>query len=168
MIKYLLHNDFEVGKLSYFIPEIYTRLANIYVEEGKKRQAVSLFKKAKEALAQRIVRNAFWGNLNIMMWLTDDLYKFKKFNKKEFDLYDLFYLLTMPSVVSFKYEEKTYMVRSVMEDGNIVIEFDGNWYRKREDFFNKATIGDLLLTKLYYDLYDFEVKDEQANKSEKL
>ena len=156
-----------VKKGHYLIPEIFTRLANIYSKEGKKRQAINLFKKAKEYLAQRIKYNAFWGNLNIMMWLTDDLYKLKKFNKKEFDLYDLFYLLTMPSIVSFMYEGKTYIVRSILEDGNTVIEFDGNWYRKREDFFTRATINGFLLTKLYYDLENFEVINEKFNKSKK-
>ena len=150
---------------NYLIPEVFTRLAGIYTKEGKNRKAINLYKKAKESLAQRIRYNAFWGNLNIMMWLIDDLYKLKKFNKKDFDLYDMFYLLTKPCVISFIYENKTYIVRSVMEDDNIAIEFNDIWYRKREDFFNKATIDDVLLTKLYFQLEEFEVIDENINKS---
>ncbi len=151
------------------LPEVFTRLAKIYTKEGKEKEAIKLYIKAKDFLIQRIRNNAFWGDINIMMWLTDDLYKLKKFNINEFDLYDLFYLFTKPSVVSFKYEDKTYIVRSELEDGNIAIEFNGKWYRKREDFFTKATIeDDLLLTQLYFELYDFEVVDENANKSKKL
>ena len=148
------------------LPEVFTRLAKIYTKEGDTKRAIRLYNKAKDFLIQRIIHNAFWGNLNIMMWLIDDLYKLKNFNKKNFDLYDMFYLLTKPCVISFKYEDKTFTVRSVLENDNIAIEFNNKWYRSREDFFAKATIeDDILLTQLYFDLYSFEVVDENTNKS---
>ena len=39
----------------------------------------------------------------------------------------------------------------------VVIRFDGDWYRTIDDFFEKAQIGEELLTSLYEELYDFEV-----------
>ena len=39
----------------------------------------------------------------------------------------------------------------------VVIRFDGDWYRTTDDFFEKAQIGEELLTSLYEELYDFEV-----------
>lgn len=39
----------------------------------------------------------------------------------------------------------------------VVIRFDGYWYRTTDDFFEKAQIGEELLTSLYEELYDFEV-----------
>jgi hypothetical protein len=44
----------------------------------------------------------------------------------------------------------------------VVIRFDGDWYRTIDNFFEKAQIGEELLTSLYEELYDFEVvKDEK-------
>ena len=111
------------------------------------------------------MHNAFWGNLNIMMWLIDDLYKLKNFNKKNFDLYDMFYLLTKPCIITFKCDDTKYTVHAVQENDIIAIEFNDKWFRKREEFFAKATIDDMLLTSLYYDLYSFEVIDENSDKS---
>ncbi len=147
------------------LPEIFTRLAKIRTKEGKIKTAINLYEKAKDFLSQRIIHNSFFGNLNIMMWLIDDLYKLKEFDEENFDLYDLYYLLTMPSTVTFRYDEKTYIVSSVLEDGNIAIEFNKKWYRRREDFFAKAEIDDCLLTRLYFELYMFEVVNEGDNKN---
>ena len=43
--------------------------------------------------AQRIRHNAFFGNLNIMKWLIDDLYELIEFDEEYFDFFDLYYLL---------------------------------------------------------------------------
>ena len=147
------------------LPEVFTRLARIYVKEGDTKRAIRLYDKAKDFLIQRIMHNAFWGNLNIMMWLIDDLYKLKNFNKKNFDLYDMFYLLTKPCIITFKCDDTKYTVHAVQENDIIAIEFNDKWFRKREEFFAKATIDDMLLTSLYYDLYSFEVIDENSDKS---
>ena len=39
----------------------------------------------------------------------------------------------------------------------VVIRFDGDWYRTIDNFFEKAQIGEELLTSLYEEFYDFEV-----------
>ena len=77
------------------VPEVYTRLARIRTEEGKEEDAVNLYLKAKDWLAQRIHFNAFFGNLNIMKWLIDDLY-----NLIEFDSEDLSPVLIISAIMA--------------------------------------------------------------------
>lgn len=120
------------------LPEIYTRLARIRKEQKCFQEAISLYLFAKRFLAQRISYNAFWGNLNIMKWLIDDLYSMRDFNNHNFDFFDLYYVLLTPHKVTFEFEDKTYCVESILEDENVVIHYEDKWYRDRDDFFAKA------------------------------
>ncbi len=139
------------------LPEIATRLAHIRTEQGKIGEAVELYYFAKDFLAQRISYNPFFGSLNIMKWLEDDLYKLIRFDRDHFDLYDLYYLAKEPAKVRFYFEDKEQEWESVEENGALSIRFNNHWYRTREDFFAKACIGDLPLTYIYDALYGFEV-----------
>lgn len=139
------------------LPEIFTRLARIRAAQGKTAEALELYSQAKDFLAQRISYNAFFGDLNNMMWLEDDLYRLKAFDPEDFDLYDLFYLAKSPVRVRFYFEGEEQIWESLEEDGEIVIHFQDMWYRTREDFFAKACIREKPLTYIYDALYDFEV-----------
>ncbi len=139
------------------LPEIATRLAHIRTEQGRIGEAVELYYFAKDFLAQRISYNPFFGSLNIMMWLEDDLYKLIRFDRDHFDLYDLYYLAKAPAKVRFYFEDKEQEWESVEENDELPIRFNNHWYRTREDFFAKACIGDLPLTYIYDALYGFEV-----------
>lgn len=139
------------------LPEIYTRLAKIYIEEGRIDEAVQLYYDAKDFLSQRLRYNAFFGDLNIMKWLIDDLYDLVELEDDAVDFYDLFYLLKTPCTVSFRYNNKEYSVKAVEENGECVISFCDKWYRTRDDFFAKATIGRNHLTAICHDFYMFEV-----------
>lgn len=139
------------------LPEIYTRLARIYVEEGRVDEAVELYYDAKDFLSQRLRYNAFFGDLNIMKWLIDDLYKLVELEDDAVDFYDLYHLLKVPCKVSFRYKNKEYHVTAVEENGECVISFCDKWYRTRDDFFGKATIGKDRLTAICNDFYMFEV-----------
>lgn len=140
------------------IPEVYIRLAKIKIEEKDYKEALNLYSYAKEVLAQRISINHFFGNLNIMKWLIDDVYKIVEFDNEYFDLYDLYHVLKKPTKVVFEYDDKTYEIESVEENGECVIFFNDSWYRTIDDFFAKAKIEGELLTALYFDLYAFEVR----------
>lgn len=137
------------------VPEVFTRLAGIYVEENKKEDAISLYLYSKNFLAQRIKYNAFFGNISIMKWIINDLYKIYEFDYYNFDFYDLFYLLNKPSKVTFMYENKKYEVVSLMEDGELIVSFNNKWYHSVFDFFAYASIGDLKLNNIYDELYNF-------------
>ena len=137
------------------LPEVFTRLAAIEAEEGNTDRAIDLYFHAKDFLAQRIMYNPFFGNLNIMKWLIEDLYKLTEPDPLEIDLFDLYYWLTKPCRITFRAEGKKHEVSCVEENGEFVINFEGQWYRNVDDFFKKATIGDSLLTDIIRDLDNF-------------
>ena len=139
------------------LPQIFIRLARIRTEEGNPEEAISLYECAKSFLAQRLRINPFFGDLNNMKWLIEELYRLTEFDRTAFDFYDLYYLLTAPNKITFRYENKTYHLESVMEDGECVICFEDKWYRTVDDFFGNAVIGSKRLTGIYDDLYLFEV-----------
>lgn len=139
------------------LPEIFTRLAKIRSEEGNVKEALRLYDRAKDFLAQRIQTHSFFGDLNIMKWMTEDIYKLREFDTEGMWLYDLYFLLNTPKKVRFKFEETPHEVEAVEEDGAIVIRFDDRWFRTIDDFFQKAELDGELLTTRYEELYDFEV-----------
>ncbi len=139
------------------LPEIYTRLARIRVEQERLDEAITLYVYAKDFLAQRIKYHPFFGNLNIMKWLIDDLYELIEFDEDNFRLFDLYYLLKTPNRIQFELDGEKHLVESMEEEGNVVISFEGKWFRDRDDFFAKACIDDEKLTSLYYELENFEV-----------
>lgn len=144
----------------YYIPEIYTRLAKIRSDEGRTDEAIELYREAKEDLACRIDQNAFFGNINIMKWLIEDLYKLTDIDMNNIDFYDLFELLKKPVKIGFHsdYDDKEYIVEAVEEDGEVVISFNGKWYRTIDDFLKKAEIYGERLVSAALELYGFEVK----------
>ena len=139
------------------IPEVYTRLARIRVSQGRKEEAVDLYLEAKNVLAQRIRYNAFFGNLNIMKWLIDDLYELIEFDTECFDFFDMYYLLKSPHKIRFFYENSENELQSVTEGDECSVCFNGKWYHNRDDFYKQAAVNEKMLTSLYRDLYGFEV-----------
>lgn len=142
------------------LPEVYTRLARIRTEQGQTEEAVDLYLEAKDFLAQRIRYNAFFGNLNIMKWLIEDLYKLIEFDDEMFDFYDLYYLLKKPAKVTFEYEGEVQNLESLIENGECVIHFNDSWYRNVDEFFSKACVDGEKLTSLYNDLYGFALAEK--------
>ena len=140
------------------LPEIFTRLARIRMEQKRYDEAEELLLAAKDFLAERICYHPFFGDLNIMKWLVEDLYKLPpKLEPIEIDLFNLFSILREPVQVFFYYRRKKMEVKAVIENDECVICFDGHWYRNVDDFFAKAAIGGKLLTSLYRELYGWEV-----------
>ena len=140
------------------LPEIFTRLAHIRTEEGKMDEALQLYDTARDFLAQRIQDHPFFGDLNIMKWMVNDIYKLRKFDPDFMDIYDLYYLMKEPNTVSFKFEDNAHSIESVREGGDLSIHFDDKWYHTIDDFFRDAEIDREHITTLYKELYDFEVK----------
>lgn len=142
------------------VPEVFTRLARIRKSQGREDDAVDLYVYAKDFLAQRIKYNAFFGNLNIMKWLIDDLYEIIEFDKGFMDFYDLYYVLKTPHRISFlyEYEDEPQHIESVMEGDECTVCFNGKWFHSRDDFFKGACINGTKLTSIFDDLYGFEVE----------
>ncbi|MCR4791781.1 MAG: sel1 repeat family protein [Lachnospiraceae bacterium] len=158
IIEDLFHKVSKMTNVFDPVPEVFTRLARIREDQGKKKEAVKLYRYSKDFLAQRITHNAFFGNLNIMKWLIDDLYELIDFDEDDFDFYDLYYLLKSPHKISFKYDGKTHDLESVMEGNDCTVCFDGKWFYTRDDFFKDGCIDDVKLTSIADDLYGFRVE----------
>lgn len=140
------------------LPEVCTRLARGAKEAGIYDEAIRLYLEAKPVLARRIQYNPFFGDLNIMKWLVADLYgELMPVDYADLDLFDLYYVLKKPAVVKFMFDDETYTVASVEEDGGIVIKFEDKWYRNIDDFFGKAVIDGEKLVVLYDEIYNIEV-----------
>ena len=137
-------------------PEIFTRLAKIRSGEGKTEEALELYDAARVILSRRIQANPFFGNLNIMKWMIDDIYELREFDEYSFGLYDLYWLLQKPVKVRFLYEDEVHEVEAVQEE-ELVIRFDDKWFRNADEFFKNAELDGEALTALYEELYEFEV-----------
>ena len=145
------------------LPEVYTRLARIRIAQGKKEEAINLLLDAKDFLAQRLQYDSYFGNLNIMKWLIDDLYELIDFDEEFFDFYDLYYLLKTPHKITFYYDdnEEPMTVESVMEGEECSVCFNGKWFHSRDDFFAQASVDGTKLTAVSDDLYGFEVMNNE-------
>ena len=135
------------------IPEVWTRLARIRKDEGKLEDAANLYLQAKDVLAERLRWSDFFGNINIMKWLIDDLYEIIEFDPEYVDFFDLYYVLKRPARVTFYYGDEKHTI----EDGVCVVRFDDKWYRDRDEFFKKARLDERKLTSIHDYLYGFDV-----------
>ena len=151
------------------LPEIFTRLAKIRTEQGKKKEAIKLYLKAKDFIAQRITYSDFFGNLNIMNWLVNDLYELQPLEiTDEFDLFDLYYLLkTGTYTISFYYGRKKYLIECLQdkETGEWYLKFGDKNYRNIEAFMNDAHIDETRLISINSELYDFKVESIEIGRS---
>ena len=139
------------------VPEVCTRLAKIRKDHGQEREAVNLYLTAKDWLSQRIYYSAFFGNLNIMKWLIDDLYEIIEFDTEDFDFYDMYYLLKSPHEISFHFDGEKQTVKSELDGAECAVCFNGKWFRSRDDFFKEALIKDTKITSLYDEFYGFNL-----------
>lgn len=137
--------------------DLSVRLARIRKEQGRTDEAIDLFCNAKSLLIRELSIDPFFGDLNVMKWLTEDMYQIREFDRADFDLYDLYYLLREPVTVGFKYNDKDYTVEAVREPESIAVHFGDKWYKDVSEFFLKAELDGKRLPELYYMLYDFRV-----------
>ena len=137
------------------LPEVFTRLARIRTEQGRIDEAIDLYLAAKDFLAQKISCNPFFGDLNVMKWLSEDLYKLIEFDYSDMDLYDLYFALTKPCKIEFYCFGDKYTVEAVEEDGTISVKFGDKWFRDVSEFFSKAVIEGKRVPVLYNDCYAF-------------
>ncbi len=139
------------------LPEIFTRLARIRAESGYTAEALALFDDAKDFLAKRIAADPFFGDLSIMKFMIYDIYKLKKFDPENMDLYDLYHVLRIPRRVQFGCDGNRYEVESRLSGASLAIRFDGTTYASIDDFFELASIDGRLLTARYDELTGFKL-----------
>lgn len=130
--------------------DIYIRLARIRKEQGRKEEAIELFREAREYLTSKLEYNPFFGDMNVMKWLMDDLSELTEPDMDALDIYDLYRLMKEPCKASFTYKGKGYEVESFREDdGSVSVRFGGRWYRDIDEFFKKAEIDGERIPVLY-------------------
>ena len=142
------------------LPDICTRLAGIRKQEGNIEEAVRLLQTAKEDLPMRMRLTEFFGDINVMDWLINDLYSMIEPDYASLDIFDLFYVLKKPCTVTFRWKRKKYEIRSVIEDGEYAVTFDGHWYRSANELFRNAKLEGKPLYVRYQEIYNVEVKHD--------
>ena len=133
------------------VPEIYSRLAKIYVEEGNEDQAIQLLLIAKEFQSQRLIYSQFFGDLTIMKYIVNDLYSLIQFDPDYMDLFDLYYALQKPCKVAIEILGEDHIIEAKYEDGLFFICMDNKNYEDVDQFFLKAKInGEPISTQYVY------------------
>lgn len=141
------------------VPEIYSRLAKIYVEEGNEDQAIQLLLIAKEFQSQRLIYSQFFGDLTIMKYIVNDLYSLIQFDPNYMDLFDLYYALQKPCKVAIEILGDDHIIEAKYEDGLFYICMDDKNYEDVDQFFQNAMIHDEPLYSQYVNVNYIEILD---------
>lgn len=141
------------------VPEIYSRLAKIYVEEGNEDQAIQLLLIAKEFQSQRLIYSQFFGDLTIMKYIVNDLYSLIQFDPNYMDLFDLYYALQKPCKVAIEILSDDHIIEAKYEDGLFYICMDDKNYEDVDQFFQNAMIHDEPLYSQYVNVNYIEILD---------
>lgn len=141
------------------VPEIYSRLAKIYVEEGNEDQAIQLLLIAKEFQSQRLIYSQFFGDLTIMKYIVNDLYSLIQFDPSYMDLFDLYYALQKPCKVAMEILGDDHIIEAKYEDGLFYICMDNKNYEDVDQFFQNAMIHNESLYSQYVNVNYIEILD---------
>ncbi len=110
-------------------PEISLRMAGILSTEGRIDEAMQMLRDAKRFMAERLLRDAFWGHIEVMGRIVRFFYKLKasceaeipfKMPEPHWDFYDLFYLTEEPGTYVLSYldrnTEKKIRIEAVLDE----------------------------------------------------
>lgn len=142
------------------VPEIYSRLAKIYVEEGNEDHAIQLLLIAKEFQSQRLIYSDFFGDLTIMKNIVKDLYSLIQFDPDYMDLFDLYYALQSPCKILIEIHNQEHIVEAKYEDDYFYISMDDKNYEDVDQFFLKAKIDDEPLSSQYVNVNYMEMLEK--------
>lgn len=141
------------------VPEIYSRLAKIYVEEGNEDQAIQLLLIAKEFQSQRLIYSQFFGDLTIMKYIVNDLYSLIQFDPNYMDLFDLYYALQKPCKVAIEILGDDHIIEAKYEDGLFYICMDYKNYEDVDQFFLHAKVNEEPISTQYVNVNYIEMLD---------
>ena len=121
---------------------VLTRMARIRKNQGNNDEALKIFKFAKDIIVnERLPINPFFGDINVLKWITQDIYSIKEFDYNNFDLFDVFYLVDKVKMVTFEYKGEIIEINIDYQNENIKVSCMGKVYSSYEEFLNKAVIG---------------------------
>ena len=141
------------------LPEVFSRLARIRKKQERYNEAIELYLYAIDFMSQKVRLNPFFGDMNTLKWMIEDLYTMIEVDKHSINLFDLYHLLKTPSTITFKHKEKEYKVISEKDGNDIAVNFNGKWFKGIDDFFLKATINNKKIPTIYNELYDFVLEE---------
>ena len=121
------------------VPEIYSRLAKIYVEEGNEDQAIQL--------------------LLIAKYIVNDLYSLIQFDPNYMDLFDLYYALQKPCKVAIEILGDDHIIEAKYEDGLFYICMDDKNYEDVDQFFLHAKVNEEPISTQYVNVNYIEILD---------
>lgn len=139
------------------VPEVYKRLADIYIEEGNEEKAVQLLLVAKEFQSQRLMYTTYEEDLTNMKQIVLDLYSIIEFNPEYMDLFDLYYALQYPCTIQMYIHDEVYTIEAKVEDNYFYISMNDKNYENVDDFFLHAMIHDEPLSMQYVNVNYIEV-----------
>ena len=140
----------EPPDLSYPYPELAYRMAGIRIDDGNTSEATRLLKKARRFLAERLVRDNYWGSISIMQRIIRKMHEIVPDNEDFSDIYDIFRLEGVPCHLTFSYDGMDHEIE-IADDGGVAL--DGRWYCSMGAFFEKCTLGGSKVTSIYDEFY---------------
>ena len=148
------------------LPEINLRLAEIRLRDDDMDSAFELLMDAKDFLAERMIHDMYPDDIDKMEEVIGELYQLIDIDDMDlsvFELYDMFEILSVPCRFGFTFNGKRHWVESVYEDHEIVVNFEGKWYRSIKGLIKDARIDGVRLTTVPYDLSDGEISVVDLN-----
>ena len=139
------------------LAEVFLRYAEICAERGEFIRALGLMQSARSALEQRMRNAPIFGTLNQIHHMIDELYSMTDFDSKNFELYDLFYILERNVSIQFIYNGKYHTVETLPGRIGGSVIYDGIKYGSADEFLFSATADGKKLTAVYDELYGFEI-----------
>lgn len=140
------------------LPEVFSRISDILINEGQTEEALSLLDKAKSFIVQRIRFNPFWGNFIVCRRIIQLIYKIYPFDKDKFDFFDLFYLLKESHTINLIYNGNNYVIESFYDEGEMRIKCNNKFYKSVENFLMNALFDNKHTYVIdYEDYYNLEV-----------
>ncbi len=146
------------------LPQIYSRLAKIYRDEGDISQAIDLLVIAKNFMTHRLKYSTFFGDLTIMKYLILDLYQLVELDPTEVDLFDLYYVLQSPTKVIISINNEPHIIETKKDGNMLYITMDDKNYENVDEFFSRALIDDTHITALYFNVDYLELISWQSSK----
>ena len=132
--------------------------AKLELEEGNIEEGIEILYLAREEYWRLLEYMQLRSDYELLDEMNSCLYRYQEIDYTEAEPEDITELLKESITISFKYNDSLYKIRSYEEDGDIVIEFEGNLYRDPIDFIMKAKAGDTWFKEMLFNSDMWEVK----------
>ena len=133
-------------------PEIAYRLAGIRAEQGREQEALTLLRKAKRFLAERLSYDPFWGHIEVMGRIVLMMHRLAPSGGVKADFYDLFFLTQRPGSYALTRMGQPLVLSVTQDSEGLAIEFCGRYYRDFADLCGKASVDGRRVTEIYDEL----------------